>query len=188
MEQAYKMTWYFTNPDGSSGLTKSKVLEEGSASAKKELAVRDTASAPKGGDSKPMSLVLVRDGYAVTYQASGKPSVVNAGITEFGDNEKWIIEYGDEPGTVAMKSIVNGKYLTGDPKAVTLKTIFLRDDRQWWKLHNDDEKMCPPGAYALAMPEHPEHFLAVYARANLMPGMTGWEVILSRWTVSCSLI
>jgi hypothetical protein len=187
IQQAYTMTWYITDPDGSSGLTQSKALEEGSASAKKELAVRETASAPKGGDSKLTYLLMVNAGYVLTYQASSKPSVVTAGLAAFEENEKWIVEYGDEPNTVALKSSVNGKYLTGDPKKNTLERIFLRDDKQWWKLRNDiEDKLFPPGAYAFAMVEHPNWFLSGYKRSYLTPGKTGWEVFLKNWGVSCS--
>jgi hypothetical protein len=51
------------------------------------------------------------------------------------DEQKWTVEFGDEPDLVALKCVANGKYINslkgGKNEGVKL------GDKQWWKMSND---------------------------------------------------
>lgn len=87
-------------------------------------------------DSKPIYLSSVRDGFVLTFQDSGKPWLLTIGYAgDRPDAEKWVVDPGDEPDTVALKSTVNGEYSTGELK--DRGKVNTTDAKQWWKVEYD---------------------------------------------------
>jgi hypothetical protein len=78
-----------------------------------------------------------------------------------GDEQKWTIEYGDEPNVIALKCAGNGKYLhcfTAERNG-----RVATGDKQWWRMSNDN--VTPPGACALAPVDYPKFFLTFTGNA-----------------------
>lgn len=135
------------------------------------------------GNPKPTYLSLVNPGYVLTYHESGRPSgVVMSHADSCGDDDKWIIEYGDEPNTVAIKSVSSGKYVVGEPKHEG--TVGTSDSKQMWLIEHDGDKVRPPGSYRLSMVGTPELFLRAWNSSDFKPGQTGWRVVMHKWSVS----
>jgi hypothetical protein len=134
-------------------------------------------------DPTPMYLACVEQGFVLTYQESGKPLGVSVGHAgERGDAEKWLVEYGEETDTVALKSLVTGKYLTGEPKYRGKVTVG--DDKQYWNILHDDDHVRPPGAYRLSLPGAPKYFLRAFNSSSFWRGEPGWDVVMHDWSVS----
>jgi hypothetical protein len=167
--------------DGSSGLNKSS-----SGSNKPTVSEdSDATSAQKERDSKLMHLSAVRDGYVLTYREKGNHALVVSLAGDNGNDEKWIVEYGNEPNTVALKCAANGKYLTGVRKH--RGECSLRDEVEWWNVVHDNDKARSPGSYLLSMVGSPEFFLNVMQSTTPGPGKDGSEVMMFEWSVSsCS--
>jgi hypothetical protein len=135
---------------------------------------------------KPMFVSMLRDGFVMTYRddESDKIRVGHAG--DRGDNDKWILETGEEPNTVALKCVANGKYLTGERKHYG--KVSLRDEKEWWEIYRETDRNWPPGSFALCMVGSPENCLCVSESSKFSVGRAGWriEMYVIRRRVSCS--
>lgn len=136
-------------------------------------------------DPEPLYLTTLDHGYVLTYNESGKPWPLTAGYGgDGGEGEKWLVEHGDEPDTIALKSVVDGKYITGDPK--DRGSVSTTDTKQWWKMEHDGVLVRPPGSYRLHLVGSPKYFLKVDPASSIRPGQNGWRVLMSVWHVSTS--
>jgi hypothetical protein len=62
--------------------------------------------------SKPVYIVSYSKGNVVTLRENNNPSAVVLGAAGAkGDEQKWILEFGEEPNMVASKCVANNKYL-----------------------------------------------------------------------------
>jgi hypothetical protein len=192
-EQHPTKLWYFMDGDGSSGLNKgssgsneSTAVSNESTSGSNEskaLANRETASAPKGEDGKPKLVSMVGGGWVLTYNESGKPFDLTVGSPgDRGDFEQWIVEYGDKPNTIALKCAANGKYLTAEGK--DYGKTFLRDEKEWWNVIHDKDRVRPPGAYLLSLVSAPKAFLHAQQAGTVTPGTSGAKAYMREWMVS----
>jgi hypothetical protein len=136
---------------------------------------------------KPTYLSCVFQGYVLTYQESGKPVGVSVGHAgDRGDAEKWLVEYGEEPNTVALKSLVTGKYLTAEPNKYRAD-VTVRDEIQWWDVEHDGDHVRPPGAYRLSLPgASKKYFMGALNKTSFWRGEPGWPVEMQEWNVSGS--
>jgi hypothetical protein len=64
--------------------------------------------------SKAFYITSVSNGLVLADQPSGTPSGVVVENRGDSDREKWIVEAGDEPNVIALKSASNGQYLHAD--------------------------------------------------------------------------
>lgn len=135
-----------------------------------------------GGDStQAIYLVSVAEGLVLTQQESGRPT--DTVMERAGDRDaeqKWTVEHGDEPCTVALKNVANNKYLTGKAEHYGKVTT---DERQWWKLEHDGDAVRPPGAYRLSPVGSPNVFLR-HINGSPKVAMHTWSVCypnLNRW-------
>lgn len=84
--------------------------------------------------------------YVLTYQKRGLPSgVVVEPKGRRNDEQKWTVEYGDEPDTIALRNVANGKYMRSD-KPENYSAVGT-GDKEWWKISFDST---PPRAFRLA--------------------------------------
>jgi hypothetical protein len=97
----------------------------------------------KMSSPKPIYVINNFRNHVLTLHDRSLPSGVVTNITGFkgkdqikGDEQKWIPEFGEEPDTVALKSVANGKYLnvrkenSGADAADT-------GEKLWWKMSRD---------------------------------------------------
>lgn len=110
-------------------------------------------------DSNAVCLLSLIKNHALAYQASGRPSVV--ALESKGDHDeeqKWAIETGDEPNTVAIKYLADGKYLHAEPRKYGKVGT---GDKQWWKLlpGGDEGFIRPLSSCRLQVVGEPEWFL-----------------------------
>jgi hypothetical protein len=102
-----------------------------------------------------------------------------------GDVQKWTIEYGDEPDTIALQCVANGKYLNSEAK---LGGKVRVGDKQWWKMSVD--KYTPPGGCRLSpLVESPQPAFMHYPGGHtpVKRGGSGDEVTMTVSGVSvCS--
>jgi hypothetical protein len=141
----------------------------------------ESYSSDSSDSSKTFYLASVSNGHVLAHQENGRPSgVVAENKGDRGDEQKWTIEYGDEPNTIALKCAANGKYLhcfegKGFGKVGT-------GDKQWWRISNDD--VTPPGACRLGPIDYPEYFLNHDNGKNVRKGAGGTKVHMYKWEVS----
>lgn len=129
-------------------------------------------------DPQPTYLTSVDHGFVLTHNENGKPWPLTAGYAgDRVDAEKWLVEHGDEPNTVALKSVVNGKYLTGEPK--DRGNVTTSDAKQWWIVQHDNDEVRPPGAYRLHLVGSPKYWLKVDPQGSFWRGQNGWRVLMS---------
>jgi hypothetical protein len=129
--------------------------------------------------SKPVYLVNSWKGRVVTQHEKNYPSGVvleHAGFK--GDEQKWIPEFGDEPDTVALKSVSNGKYMHAIGEQYK---IAGTGEKTWWKMSYDEVRI--PGAFRLSVAGYPE---AIVLETQSWDG-TEVKLAMSRWKV-CSLL
>jgi hypothetical protein len=134
--------------------------------------------------SKAFYVTSVSNGLILANQYNSKPSgVVASNRGDKGDDEKWIIEAGDQPNVVALKNASNGKYLRAEAgrnggKAGT-------GDKQWWKISSD--RVTAPGACSLSPVDYPNFYLNHFQGRAVPKGHVGMTVHMWQWEV-CVLI
>jgi hypothetical protein len=132
---------------------------------------------------KTSYLVNIARGYVLTYEKSGRPSgVVVENLGDHDDEQKWIVEQGDEPDILAFKNAANGEYLycTEARYLGKVKT----GEKQWWKISYDEVKA--PGACRLSVVGTPDVFLNNADMNVRRPGAGNNEVYMRKWDVCCS--
>jgi hypothetical protein len=95
-------------------------------------------------------------GHVLAYKEDNSPSgVVFKSKDGDRDEEKWTVEYGEEPNTIALRCVANGKYLNS-PKRARFNNVTA-GDRQWWRMSGDN--VIAPGAFTLTPADSPTLFL-----------------------------
>jgi hypothetical protein len=126
-------------------------------------------------DQKPVYLVSTAYGGVVTQQADGYPSGVvmeRRGIKD--DEQKWILEFGEEPDTVALKNVANDKYMSASGE--NYKPVGT-GEKTWWKMWYSD--VSTPGAFRLSVASGPdENCIEIQTDQNKKD-----KVILFTWRV-----
>lgn len=131
--------------------------------------------------SKTFYLASVSNGHVLAHQENARPSgVVVENKGDRDDEQKWTVEYGDEPNTVALKCAANGKYLHCFEGKSWGKVGT--GDRQWWKISDDD--VSPPGACRLCPVDFPEIYLNHHSGNTVRRGAAGTKVHMYKWEVS----
>ena len=126
-------------------------------------------------------LASVSNGHVLAHQENSRPSgVVVENKGDRGDEQKWTIEYGDEPNTVALKCVANDKYLHCFEGKSWGKVGT--GDKQWWKISNDD--VSAPGACRIGPVEYPDVFLNHHSGNTVRRGAAGTKVHMYKWEVS----
>ena len=134
--------------------------------------------------SKTFYLASVSNGHVLAQQENGRPSgVVVENRGDRGDEQKWTIEHGDEPNTIALKCAANGKYLHCYEGKSWGKVGT--GEKQWWKISNDD--VSAPGACRIGPVDHPDVFLNHHSGNTVRRGAAGTKVHMYKWEV-CVLI
>jgi hypothetical protein len=126
-------------------------------------------------EPKPVYLVNNWKGRVATQHQRAKSSAVvvhNAGAK--GDEQKWILESGEEPHTIALKCVANGEYLHGiDEKFKPADT----GEKTWWKMSYD--RVTIPGSFRLHLTgTDQKHWLECEGIDN-----TGAEIQMNVWQV-----
>lgn len=92
--------------------------------------------------SKPVYIVSYSKGNVVTLRENNNPStVVLEAAGAKGDEQKWILEFGEEPDMVALKCVANNKYLRV-PEGFAPPVQM--GEKMWWKMGSNGVHV--PGA------------------------------------------
>lgn len=131
--------------------------------------------------SRTFYLASVSNGHVLAHQENSRPSgVVVENKGDRGDEQKWIVEYGDEPNTVALKCAANDKYLHCFEGKSWGKVGT--GDKQWWKISNDD--VSAPGACRIGPVDFPDVYLNHHSGNTVRRGASGAKVHMYKWEVS----
>ena len=123
----------------------------------------------------------VSNGHVLAHQENSRPSgVVVENKGDRGDEQKWTVEYGDEPNTIALKCAANDKYLHCFEGKSWGKVGT--GDKQWWKISNDD--VSAPGAYRIGPVDFPDVYLNHHSGNTVRRGAAGAKVHMYKWEVS----
>jgi hypothetical protein len=108
---------------------------------------------------------LVAGGYVLAWEKSGNPTKISfehRGLR--GDEQKWTIEYGDEPNTIALRNVASGEYIRALENKANGK--IGTGDREWWEMSVGE--LTAPGAFRLSTIDPPEKFfLSLHAGGNM---------------------
>lgn len=126
-------------------------------------------------------LASVSNGHVLAHQENSRPSgVVVENKGDRGDEQKWTVEYGDEPNTIALKCAANDKYLHCFEGKSWGKVGT--GDKQWWKISNDD--VSAPGACRIGPVDFPDVYLNHHSGNTVRRGAAGAKVHMYKWEVS----
>jgi hypothetical protein len=101
-------------------------------------------------EPKTFYLSNVNKGYVLAFKDKGSYGheivIENAGVHDA--EQKWTVDYGDEPDTIALKNVATGKYL----RCLELKTggDVAIGDKYWWK--TSVAELTVPGACRIQAP------------------------------------
>ncbi|KAK5121220.1 hypothetical protein LTR85_005386 [Meristemomyces frigidus] len=125
--------------------------------------------------AKSFYLVSVSCGLVLAPMASKNPSGVVVQNANSKDNaQQWVIEYGEQPDTFALRNCSNGDYLHADG-GKSWATVGT-GAKQLWKMDNND--VTPPQACRLSPVEYPKVYLNHFQgqrRHNMKVHMWQWE-------------
>jgi len=98
------------------------------------------------------------------------------------DEQKWTVEFGDEPDLVALKCVANGKYMNslegGKNEGVKL------GDKQWWKMSNDG--LTPNMACRFSLVSSPEQ--SIYTHGSVLEKGQHHTAHMREWKASDSVV
>ena len=103
---------------------------------------------------------------------------------EQDDEQKWTVEFGDEPDLVALKSVANGKYMWSREGGTNNANAVKTGDKQWWKLSNDG--LTPNVACRFNLPSSPGNF--IYTHGAVLEKGKEHSAHMREWTVSDSMV
>jgi len=125
--------------------------------------------------------------YVLAYNKRGLPSGVVLQLRgKSGDEQKWTIEQGDEPNTIALHNVASGNYMRSNKPESHSKVGT--GDKEWWKI--DIHEKSPPGTFRLApmVDSSPRPcFLNFLTGSALRSDQDGTEVNLMHDSVSVCL-
>lgn len=131
------------------------------------------------GSPKPVYLVSVHGGGVVTQQANRYPGGVvmeYAGVKD--DEQKWIPEFGEEPNTVALRSVSNNEYLSSS--GAMYNVVGTSEEKTWWTMLFND--MRAPGAFRLcADRDQKKHCIEIQSHSH-----STCRLLEMDWRVSCT--
>jgi hypothetical protein len=128
-------------------------------------------------------LVGIGTGHVLAHYAEDKTrGIVLENKGDHGDEQKWTVEFGDEPDLVALKCVANGKYMSslegGNNNAVKC------GDKQWWKVSNDN--LTPNVACRFNLASSPEQF--VYTHGAVLEKGQHHTAHMRDWKASDSMV
>jgi hypothetical protein len=126
-------------------------------------------------DSTTYYLAGVGTGQVLTYKDPSGLVFENKG--DHDDEEKWTVEYGDEPNVVALRNVASGKYINC-PKLQYAQDIGT-GEKQWWTVSNDN--VTPHGACRFSPVGSPGLFL--YTSGSVVSKGRSIGVDLRTWKV-----
>ncbi|GAB7327356.1 hypothetical protein MBLNU13_g11229t1 [Cladosporium sp. NU13] len=123
-------------------------------------------------------LASVSNGHVLAHQENSRPSgVVVENKGDRSDEQKWTVEYGDEPDTIALKCAANDKYLHCFEGKSWGKVGT--GEKQWWKISNDD--VSAPGACRIGPVDFPDVYLNHHSGNTVRRGAAGAKVHMYKW-------
>lgn len=132
-------------------------------------------------EGKAFYLTSVAAGLVLAHSPNGNPSgVVAQNEGDQDQAQKWTVEYGDQPDTIALRCCGNGEYLhaNGGDCWATVGT----GAKQWWK--TSKEGVTPPHACRLSPVEYPRVYLNHFQGLRVPIGHPGMKVHMWVWEVS----
>jgi hypothetical protein len=118
-----------------------------------------------------------------TKEKSGRIVLENKG--EEDDEQKWTVEFGDEPDLVALKCVADGKYMNSPEIGVKDNAgVTLGDDKQWWKVTNDN--LTPNVACRFNVASSPGQF--IYTHGSVLEKGQHHTAHMRDWTASVSMV
>ena len=146
-----------------------------------EPSVTSYTESYSSSSSTTFYLASVSNGHVLAHQENSRPSgVVVENKGDRSDEQKWIVEYGDEPDTIALKCAANNKYLHCFEGKSWGKVGT--GDKQWWKISNDD--VSAPGACRIGPVDFPDVYLNHHSGNTVRRGAAGAKVHMYKWEVS----
>ena len=146
-----------------------------------EPSVTSYTESYSSSSSTTFYLASVSNGHVLAHQENSRPSgVVVENKGDRSDEQKWIVEYGDEPDTIALKCAANNKYLHCFEGKSWGKVGT--GDKQWWKISNDD--VSAPGACRIGPVDFPDVYLNHHSGNTVRRGAAGTKVHMYKWEVS----
>ena len=131
--------------------------------------------------SRTFYLASVSNGHVLAHQENNRPSgVVVENKGDRSNEQKWTVEYGDDPNTIALKCAANDKYLHCFEGKSWGKVGT--GDKQWWKISNDD--VSAPGACRIGPVDFPDVYLNHHSGNTVRRGASGAKVHMYKWEVS----
>lgn len=131
--------------------------------------------------SRTFYLASVSNGHVLAHQENNRPSgVVVENKGDRSNEQKWTVEYGDDPNTIALKCAANDKYLHCFEGKSCCKVGT--GDKQWWKISNDD--VSAPGACRIGPVDFPDEYLNHHSGNTVRRGAAGAKVHMYKWEVS----
>jgi hypothetical protein len=141
----------------------------------------ESYSSNSSNSSRTFYLASVSNGHVLAHQENSRPSGVVVENRGDRDNEqKWTVEYGEEPDIIALKCAANDKYLHCFEGKSWGKVGT--GDKQWWKISNDD--VSAPGACRIGPVDFPDVFLNHHSGNTVRRGAAGAKVHMYKWEVS----
>jgi hypothetical protein len=141
----------------------------------------ESYSSNSSNSSTAFYLASVSNGHVLAHQENSRPSgVVVENKGDRGNEQKWTVEYGDEPNTIALKCAANDKYLHCFEGKSWGKVGT--GDKQWWKISNED--VSAPGACRIGPVDFPDVYLNHHSGNTVRRGAAGAKVHMYKWEVS----
>jgi hypothetical protein len=147
----------------------------------KEKLVASNTESQSTATPKTVYLSIANGGYVLALKENGRSiELISENVGDRGDEQKWAIEYGDEPSSIALRNVANGKYMCCEAKRYGKVTT---GDKQWWKM--SVMKYTPPGACQLCpLPSTDDGFMLKGSGSAVSKGGKGLSPSISEFFVS----
>ena len=140
----------------------------------------ESHSSTSSTSSTTFYIASVSNGHVLAHQENNRPSgVVVENKGDRGDEQKWTVEYSDEPNNIALKCAANDKYLHRFEGKSWGKVGT--GDKQWWRISNDD--VSAPGACRIGPVDFPDVYLNHHSGNTVRRGAAGAKVHMYKWEV-----
>lgn len=101
---------------------------------------------------------------------------------EHDDEQKWTVEFGDEPDVIALKCVANGEYMNSPEREETGPVNI--GDKQWWNISTAG--LTPQVACRFSLVSSPEQF--IYTSGNVLAKGKDLAVQRREWRASDSMV